>query len=107
MEAVRFLLILFFAGVFVFVVLQKSGIVKKLKANNVDTSKWMVIDPKDVSQYISGDNDLDLKFEQLDDEEYIQRRFVMGRGSWRATQGNIYLYNIFEKEIADEFSKRI
>lgn len=48
------------------------------------------------------------KYETLaDDCGYVPRLFVAGRGSWRATQGNIYTSSMLAKEIQDEFNQRL
>ncbi|WP_164174627.1 hypothetical protein [Ruminococcus flavefaciens] len=122
MKALVFISALFLIGTLLFVVLYQSGIVKRIK-----TSIEYVTNPLDIEQelflqYINDDKDCNLKYEQLKNEEYIPNKFsnfsddlensngkklLMGRGSWRATQGNIYSYNMFEKDLKNEFSKRL
>jgi len=123
MKIVLFMSILSLISISLFFFLYKSDILKRVKDSVEESSVFLKVDPKEIVQYINDDRDIFLKYEQIENEEYIQRRFVnnakdekdtisgrkliMGRGSWRATQGNIYSLIMFEKDIADEFSKRL
>lgn len=123
MKAIIFLLILLGVGISWFLFLYFSGIVKKLKLSVSDIPGTLNISPKDKLQYINDDEDLSLKYEQVSGTEYKKglmtnlseceqsvtngRKLIMGRGSWRATQGNIYTSKMLEKDLEDEFNERI
>lgn len=123
MKAIIFLSILFLISVLFAIFLKKSGIIKILKLEQKDNLCLNNINSKEIIDYIEDDNSIDLKFEQFDGEKYIPHRFVdmvksesdnisgrkliTGRGSWRATQGNIYSLFVFKKDLADEFNERL
>ena len=120
MKSIVFIAIIVIVGLTWFLFLLKSGILRNLKTSQ--QSVGLIIAQSEITKYIDVDTDLDLKYEEVDDTKYFPRRFIegleseypfsgkkliMGRGSWRATQGNIYSYAMFKRDLKDEFDEQL
>lgn len=100
-------ILILITGFVVFGVLYKLKVIEKyiaLSKNDCKRHSLKLAD-EELSVFILAEQNNTFKYETLNDDSYVSRLFVMGRGSWRATQGNIFTSNMLAKEMEDEFSQ--
>ena len=94
-------------GFVVFNVLYKLKVIEKYISLSKDDCKEhsLKLADEEQSAFILAEQNNTFKYKTLNDNSYVSRLFVMGRGSWRVTQGNIFTSNMLAKKMEDEFSQ--
>lgn len=86
----------------------KESKIVTVKENKKQDSLTKFIDKEFILKMLYlQDRDEPFSYETLKDNDYVPRTFLAGRGSWRASQGNVFTLSMLTKEIADEFDKRL
>ena len=105
-------ILILITGFVVFVVLYRLKLIEKYTSSSKDNLKKHLLklaneELEELNDFILVDQNNIFKYETLNSDSYVPRLFVMGRGSWRATQGNVFTSNMLAKEMEDEFSKSL
>ncbi|WP_449073616.1 hypothetical protein [Ruminococcus sp.] len=105
-------ILILITGFVVFGVLYRLKLIEKYTSSSKDNLKKYLLklaneELEELNDFILVDQNNIFKYETLNSDSYVSRLFVMGRGSWRATQGNVFTSNMLAKEMEDEFSKSL
>ena len=107
--ALEIWLLILTIGFILFGIMYKLGVVKRFISPKVSVRKenLLELEEEDLHLLNSDNPKISFKYENINGNEYVPHLFICGRGSWRATQGNIFTSNMLVKEMQDEFNQRL